>query len=51
VIIAQHIHDGHGWQGYNKQIGALFFNGADQQSAIGAAHDSQLGRRGVFLLD
>ncbi len=50
-VVAQHVHDADTWVGDFKKVGTLAHDRADEQSAIGAAHDTQLLGACVFVGD
>ena len=50
-MVAQHVHDTDLRDGHAEQVGPLRHAGADEQSAVGAAHDGQLLLRRVSLSD
>ena len=51
LVVAQHVHHADRGQRHREEIRPLLHHRADQQPAVRAAHDAELRRRGVLLLD
>ena len=50
-MVAEHVHHAHRGNADAKEVGTLRHASTDEQSAIAATDDGEVGRTGVFLLD